>query len=161
MESRYLKLEGGQAVKPDGYDSTNAAHRKRLDHQRAILDLGLSPDVLSDIVDEFYRRVRAHPVLAPIFEEKIGNDWGPHLKTMKAFWLSVALNAGIYAGKPVIVHKALGRVKPAHFDIWLGLFQQTVLEVTHSEGASDFLMRRAEKMSGTFKKAMFSTPVRL
>ncbi|MEP4193426.1 MAG: group III truncated hemoglobin [Sneathiella sp.] len=155
MESRYLKLEGGWAVKPDGYDSKNAAHRKRLDHQRAVLDLGLSPDALSDIVDEFYGRVRAHPVLAPIFEEKIGARWESHLETMKAFWLSVALNAGTYAGKPVMVHKALGRVTPAHFDIWLGLFQQTVLDVTRSQEACDFLMKRAIKMSDTFKKAMF------
>ena len=155
VDTQFLKIENGQAVAPRGYDPNNATHRKRLDHQRQILELGLSPDVLAEIVDTFYLRVRAHPVLSRPFEEKIGGNWEPHLEKMKTFWVSVALNAGTYSGKPVIAHKALTGAKPVHFGIWLGLFRQTALDVTGSQEACDFLMHRAEKMARTFKTAMF------
>ncbi len=155
MEMQYLKIVAGRAVAPAGFDPGNIAHRKRLEYQRRILDLGLSPDILSDIVDEFYDRVRAHPILGAIFDQKIGPHWEHHLAKMKTFWISVALNAGTYSGKPVIAHKALQDVKPFHFGIWLGLFKQTVLDLTGSPEACDFLMKRAEKMANTFKKAMF------
>ncbi len=155
MEMQYLKIVDGRAVAPAGFDPDNIAHRKRLDYQRRILDLGLSPDILSDIVDEFYARVRTHPILRPIFDQKIGTHWEHHLANMKTFWISVALNAGTYTGKPVITHKALQDIKPFHFSIWLGLFKQTVLDLTGSSEACEFLMKRAEKMANTFKKAMF------
>ncbi|MEM7173113.1 MAG: group III truncated hemoglobin [Pseudomonadota bacterium] len=155
MYSQYLKIENGKAVKPDGYDSSNIVHIRRLDHQRRVLDLGLSPTVLSSIVDEFYYRVRSNPVLAPIFEAKVGNNWDQHLVKMKSFWISVALNAGTYSGKPVTAHIPLNNVQPWHFDIWLGLFRQTVLDVTGSTEAVDFMMVRAEKMANNLKGAMF------
>lgn len=155
MGSQYLKIQNGRAVAPDAYDPNNIAHRRRLDHQRAILNLGLSPDVLSDIVDEFYLRVRAHPMLASTFEKKLGENWDHHLDKMKAFWISVALNAGTYSGKPVVAHTALQGVQPVYFVMWLELFKQTILDITNSQEACDFLMNRAEKMANTFKKAMF------
>ena len=74
---------------------------------------------------------------------------------MKSFWISIALNAGTYSGKPVVVHQALKRVQPWHFGIWLGLFRQTVSDVTGSEEAVAFLGERAERMANTIRKSMF------
>ena len=85
MVSKYLKIEDGRVVKPDGYQPSNVAHQKRLVHQRDVLDLGISPEILSDIVDEFYKRVLQHPMLASTFEEKIGANWDGHLAKMKSF----------------------------------------------------------------------------
>ena len=56
--------------------------------------MGIDEAYISLLVDTFYERIRDHAVLGPIFAEKIGDNWGPHLARMKDFWASVALNAG-------------------------------------------------------------------
>ncbi|WP_299736492.1 group III truncated hemoglobin [uncultured Roseobacter sp.] len=116
--------------------------------------MGLTPEAISEIVEVFYVRIRAHPILAPVFNDSIGDNWRPHLTKMKSFWLSFALNAGTYAGKPNEAHKTLTGVTSAHFGIWMGLFRQTVRDVTGSEDATAYLETRAQRMAASFKKAM-------
>ena len=43
--------------------------------------------ILRDLVHRFYAKVRADPVLGPVFASRI-EDWGPHLERMAAFWSS-------------------------------------------------------------------------
>jgi len=134
--------------------ASSGALERRLDHQRYVVSLGITPKTLSDVVDEFYIRIRAHRSLGPVFEEQIGDDWTDHLNKMKSFWISVALNAGSYSGKPVVTHKALKNVNANHFDEWLSLFYETVSDVIGSNDAVAFLNERAEKMAVNFKRAM-------
>lgn len=94
---------------------------------------GLTEAHLETLVHAFYDRVRADPVLAPIFAERI-TDWGPHLERMTTFWSSVALMTGRYHGAPVPKHAGLP-VKWAHFERWLALFEETAREVCPPEGA--------------------------
>ena len=54
---------------------------------------GLDEERLTVLVHAFYDKVRADPLLGPIFEARIA-DWGPHLEQMVAFWSSVALMTG-------------------------------------------------------------------
>ncbi len=56
------------------------------------------------LVDRFYARVRQDNILGPIFAEKIGDDWEPHLETMRAFWSSLMLASGRYKGNPMLTH---------------------------------------------------------
>lgn len=150
----HLNFSDGQ-VRPSEHSRASAsALERRLAHQRNVISMGLTPDMLSKIVDEFYIRVRNHAILGPVFEDRIGDDWGPHLIKMKLFWESVALNSGTYSGKPVVTHKALTNVTNIHFSIWLGLFRQTVRDITGSKEATEFLNGRALKMATNFKKAM-------
>lgn len=151
----HLKLVDGQAIsRREGQTSPRALER-RLHQQLDVLALSLDPEVLAAIVDEFYARVRAHPVLGPLFTEPIGDRWPEHLEKMKSFWISVALNAGTYSGKPVAAHQPLKGVQPWHFGIWLGLFSQTVRDVTGSAAAVKFLGERAERIANTLRKSMF------
>lgn len=154
MSHDHLNLVDGQVMPSEHSRASSAAIERRLAHQRHVVSLGITPDVLSRIVDEFYNRARAHAILGPVFEDKIGENWGSHLEKMKAFWVSVALNAGGYSGKPVVTHKALTMVSTVHFGIWLGLFRQTVQDITGSDEAVTFLNERAEKMATNFKRAM-------
>jgi len=120
--------------------------------------MGIDRDYISTLVETFYSRVQKHDLLGPIFNDAI-SDWDAHLKTMKRFWASVALNAGEYSGKPVPAHrKHIDMIKAADFDVWLGLFRQTLDETAPTPAARDYFMVRAERIAKSLRLAMFGTP---
>lgn len=102
---------------------------------------------IAALVDAFYGKVRDDQLLGPIFAEAIGNDWGPHLAKMKAFWASVLLASRTYKGNPMIAHLRLPRLTQDHFARWLQLWQETASEVCSAEAASLFV-QRAEMIGG-------------
>ena len=72
---------------------------------------------IATLVDRFYTRVRQDDILGPVFGEKIGNDWEPHLETMRAFWSSLMLASGRYKGNPMVKHLLLmPRIGSEHFE---------------------------------------------
>ena len=112
------------------------------------------------LVDEFYRRVRLDPKLAPIFDRAIsGGDWGPHLATMRDFWSSVMLTSGRYKGNPVAKHLRLEGMEPHLFDHWLGLFTQTCRELFDDDVAAAFVVK-AQRIAESLKLALFYRPDR-
>lgn len=94
-----------------------------------------------ELVDVFYARVRADPVLGPIFNEAIGERWDAHLGKLSDFWSSVMLMTGRYKGAPMVVHAALPRAEPEHFRRWLDLFGQTAGEVCRRRRRTSFAPR--------------------
>ena len=107
---------------------------------------GLDEAMLGRLVHRFYDRVRADPMLGPVFAERIA-DWGPHLDRMVEFWSSVALMTGRYHGSPMPKHLPLP-VDAAHFDRWLSLFRETAAEVCPPEGAA-WVIERAERIAAS------------
>lgn len=83
-------------------------------------------DQIQAVVAQFYARVRAHPVLGPVFAAHV-TDWPPHEAKIELFWRNALLLERCYNGNPMQVHAAAGNVKSDHFAIWLGLFD-AVLE---------------------------------
>lgn len=75
-------------------------------------------------VDAFYTRVQADDLLGPVFASRI-QDWRPHLDKMYGFWSSILLGTGEYRGEPFPKHLGLG-ARPAHFERWLGLFEENM-----------------------------------
>jgi len=116
-------------------------------------ETGLSPDVLRDLVHQFYARVRVDAVLGPIFAARI-SDWAPHLDRMVAFWSSVALMTGQYHGRPVPAHTPLP-INAAHFERWLALFRATAQETCTPAGASH-VIKRAERIAHSLHIAVQS-----
>ncbi len=151
----HLQIIDGKPVKVVDARTSPEALERRLKHQSSVLEIGITPAMLDEIVEEFYTRVKAHTILGPLFAEPIGDRWPEHLEKMKSFWTSVALNAGTYSGKPVPVHQELISVEPWHFELWLDLFKQTVRDTTKSDEATDFLMFRAERIATRLQMAMF------
>lgn len=100
---------------------------------------GIDEALISDLVEGFYDRVRADPLLGPIFAERI-EDWGPHLARMKQFWSSVALATGVYNGRPMPKHMGLP-VDAEHFDRWLALFEETAQRLCTPRAAQHFVTR--------------------
>jgi hemoglobin len=101
--------------------------------------LGVTEEMIHDLVHAFYAKVRADEVLGPIFEPRIA-DWGPHLAKMCDFWSSVTLMTGRYHGTPMPAHARLP-VGAGHYGRWLELFEQTAREVCPPEAAALFVDR--------------------
>lgn len=114
-------------------------------------ETGLDEAILTTLVHRFYDKVRADPVLGPIFGARI-TDWEPHLARMVEFWGSVALMTGCYHGSPVAKHADLP-VTWAHFERWLGLFRQTAGEVCPPAGAAH-VISRAERIARSLNLAI-------
>ena len=72
-----------------------AAERREGITAEIVARTGITEPLIERLVREFYAKVRADAVLAPIFEARI-EDWEPHLERMCAFWSSVALMSGRY-----------------------------------------------------------------
>ncbi len=103
----------------------------------------VSEDNIAELVDTFYTRIRDDQLLGPIFAQAIGNDWGPHLDNMKAFWSSVLLASRAYKGNPMIVHLQLPRLTQNHFQRWLQLWRDTSACLFTADLAS-LLVQKAE-----------------
>ncbi|MDO1559706.1 group III truncated hemoglobin [Brevundimonas sp. 2R-24] len=102
-------------------------------------ETGIDEAMIAALVETFYAKVRADPLLGPVFAAKI-SDWAPHLEQMKLFWSSVALMTGVYHGRPMPKHIPLP-IEAAHFDRWLELFEETAHEVCPLPAADHFIER--------------------
>ena len=100
---------------------------------------GIDEVMIARLVHAFYAKVRDDEVLAPIFASRV-TEWAPHLERMRAFWSSVMLHTGRYAGRPMQKHAPLP-VGGAHFDRWLRLFAETAAEVCPPAAAHQFVAR--------------------
>lgn len=134
-----------------------SANDRRAEIQANAAALGIDDSFISELVETFYKRVRANDRLGPIFTNAV-EDWDEHLPRMKAFWSSVVLNSGRYGGKPVPVHKALSGIEKDDFTIWLGLFEETVRDLAASEQTVSYLMQRAQRIAQSLQLAMFGLP---
>jgi len=119
----------------------------------------VSEDGIKLLVDGFYAKVRRDPELAPIFLRAIPGDWGPHLNKMYAFWSSVMLTSGRYKGNPVVKHMAIPNIKPALFERWLALFNETSTELFDDAVSAEF-QARAARIAESLQLALFYRPDR-
>ncbi|HZP04232.1 MAG TPA: group III truncated hemoglobin [Terracidiphilus sp.] len=102
----------------------------------------ISEEQIAKLVDTFYTRVRQDETLGPIFERAIGNNWGPHLERMRAFWSSLILASGRYKGNPMIKHlMLLPRIGRQHFERWLILWRETAADLLPPQAAAIFVSR--------------------
>ena len=103
---------------------------------------GVTEDMISEVVDTFYTRVRQDEVLGPIFN-RIVDDWPEHLAKLKDFWSSVLLMTGRFKGRPMAVHVGIPDIERSHFERWLSLFGETVTELCPPPAAAVFREKAA------------------
>lgn len=120
-------------------DTQDAAGRRALIVEQIRAETGIDETMIARLVEGFYERVRADPLLGPVFDARI-DDWGPHLEQMKLFWSSVALMSGVYHGRPMPKHLPLP-VDARHFDRWLELFEATARDLCPPAAADHFIER--------------------
>ena len=109
---------------------------------------GVDEAMIRALVHRFYGQVREDPLLGPVFAARV-EDWDDHLERLCAFWSSVALMTGRYAGRPMQAHMSLD-VDRSHFERWLTLFRATAAEVC-TPAAAAFFVDRAERIAESFQ----------
>ena len=103
--------------------------------------VGVTEEMIHDVVHTFYATIRTDPALGPIFNRVIGENWDAHLAKMCDFWSSVLLMTGRFEGNPMAKHVEVGGLRPTHFARWLHLFRQTVEKLCPEPAAAMFVMR--------------------
>ena len=109
------------------------------------------------LVDTFYKQVRVHDDLGPVFNNAIGGDdvaWGPHLSKMYHFWSSVMLTSGRYHGTPMQKHQDLPRFDEGLFDQWLVLFEETARSI-HSDDIADQYAEKSQRIANSLKLSLY------
>lgn len=102
--------------------------------------VGVTEEMIHDLVHGFYGKIRVDPALGPIFNRVISN-WDEHLEKMCDFWSSVVLMSGRFKGQPMVAHARIPDIRPTHFARWLHLFRQTAEELCPPAAAALFVAR--------------------
>ncbi|PZR50253.1 MAG: preprotein translocase subunit TatC [Stutzerimonas stutzeri] len=91
---------------------------------------------LRPLIEHFYERVRADPLLGPVFGAAV-HDWDDHHARLADFWSSVMLTTGRYKGNPVALHLIHADSMTAdRFARWLALWRQTTDELLDPAAAA-------------------------
>lgn len=104
---------------------------------------------IRQMVDSLYGRVRADELLGPIFDGIIQERWPMHLEKMYRFWQTVLLSEHTYTGSPFTPH-AFMPIGAAHFERWVGIFNQNIDTQFEGEKAEEAKWRAA-KMAEMFQ----------
>jgi hemoglobin len=126
--------------------ATSYAEQARLQKAADAQALNIDDALISDLVDAFYARARSHAVLGPIFASKVAN-WSPHLGRMKDFWASIAIESGRFRGNPMLKHIAIPGLSPAHFQMWLSLWEEALADVVTNPDAASLFRDHAQRIA--------------
>jgi len=108
-------------------------------HDRLIMktDIESRKDIVR-LINSFYGKVKADPVIGFIFNDIVKVNWEKHLPVMYDFWENTLFYTGNYLGNPMEIHTRLNRLTPLqakHFQQWTVLFNETVDEIFAGEKA--------------------------
>lgn len=101
----------------------------------------ISAAQIDTVVARFYMRVRQHDVLSVVFFASIPNEaprWEHHEEKISRFWRNAILHERSYSGNPQHMHSMRPMIKPEHFAIWLGVFDEVLGEVLPVDTAASW-----------------------
>jgi hemoglobin len=101
------------------------------------------------LVDTFYDRVNADPLLSPIFNDVAKLDFAKHMPIMYAFWKTLLFGEEGYRGNPFARHVHLP-IDAEHFNRWIELWHGTINDLFEGEKANE-AKARANAISGIFQ----------
>jgi hemoglobin len=110
--------------------------------------IGINDELISNLVEDFYRAIRDDDILGPIFEAHV-DDWSPHLARMKDFWAAVTLESGRFRGNPMLKHAAIGGLEQRHFSRWLVLWNETIDTIVHNQAAAQVFRAAADRIAAS------------
>lgn len=104
------------------------------------------------LVERFYSRVRADPLLAPVFAAV--EDWDDHQGRLSDFWSSVMFATGRYKGDPVARHlRHAESMTHERFHRWLALWRLSAEEMLPPDAARAVQVR-AERIAESLQLAV-------
>ena len=111
---------------------------------------------IAQLVEEFYRRAFADPLIGPIFTQIARMDLARHLPIMCDFWETVLFRAGLYRRNALQMHLVLNARFPLqqeHFERWLALWIENVDEHFAGEKA-DLAKVQARRIAGSIHRRL-------
>jgi hemoglobin len=96
-------------------------------------------DDIARLVETFYTRAFADPVLGPIFVDIVQLDLEAHMPIMCDFWENILFGARKYPGGMMMVHFQVHQrvsLEPHHFQRWLDYWESTVDDLFHGDRAN-------------------------
>ena len=112
---------------------------------------GLTEPLVCQVVDAFYAKVRRDPLLGPVFDGIIKDDWPAHIERICAFWLTATRIGSGYDGRRFMpAHLGHGAIRAEQLPRWLLLFRETAHEVC-PPAAADVLVDIAERMADSIR----------
>jgi hemoglobin len=96
------------------------------------------------MVDTFYGKVQASPILGFIFDDIAQINWDTHLPHMYNFWAGILFGENLFRGNPMLKHIVLSKktlMSDDQFEEWLELFEETVSELFQGKKAEEAIMR--------------------
>ncbi|MBC7947029.1 MAG: group III truncated hemoglobin [Chitinophagaceae bacterium] len=106
-------------------------------------------DDIKLLINSFYDKVKADPLIGFIFTDVAKVNWERHLPRMYDFWENTLLYTGGYTGNPMEVHRRLNHAIPLtteHFKQWIHLFTSTIDELFTGDKA-ELAKQRAMSIS--------------
>jgi hemoglobin len=100
--------------------------------EAAIAPEPITEEMVQALVETFYTRAHADPLLGPFFAATIA-DWQEHIATVGAFWSRALIGTDRYRGCVMSAHTHL-RMTPAHFERWMALFETAARETLSAAG---------------------------
>ena len=120
---------------------------------RRAADVGVTEEMIFELVDAFYEQARSDPTLGPIYQRVVGDRWAGHLAKMCDFWSAVTLGTHRFSGAPVEAHLRIGELRATHFGRWLYLFGRTARKVC-PQSAAELFVGRAEAVAEGLQAAI-------
>ena len=111
---------------------------------------------VSNLVHNFYAKIRKHETLGPIFNGNIPDDhWPAHLEKLTDFWESNLFGIAKFRGNPPAAHQRMDQkeghsISQAHFGFWLQLWFETIDELYEGE-----LAERAKHLARRMSTGLF------
>ncbi len=112
------------------------------------------------LVNCFYDKVKADPLIGFIFTDIVKVHWERHLPVMYDFWENTLFYTGGYIGNPMEMHQRLNQLIPLtaeHFRQWTRLFTSTVDELFIGEKA-ELAKQRAISISTVMQIKIIQQP---
>lgn len=130
----------------------------------APLQIVVPRPVMRAFVEDFYGRVRAHPVLGPVFEEKLAGQWDIHFEKLTDFWMTVLCGVHAYKGNPFGAHMTAAqtgqhRMEAGHFIPWLAIFEVSAAEKLPADLVPTAI-EKAHRIADSLRQGLFYRPAK-
>lgn len=112
------------------------------------------------LVRNFYQKAMKDALIGDFFTKVAKLDLEAHIPLITDFWENVLFHHAKYKGNPMLKHIQLNEKKAmeaAHFERWLGLWEETVQENFEGKRADETILR--SKQIATLMQMKIGIPV--
>lgn len=120
----------------------------------------ISQDSIKKLMEIFYGKIRVDKNgVGDIFNQAIGTSdeaWEAHKRKIGSFWEGMFLGTGDFKGAPLKAHLDLPPFPREYFEIWIGLFTESLDKVFEKE-AAEMILQRAQMIRNRFEFMLYDS----